>query len=195
MNNKAFFDVMAEKWDSICQHDTDKINRILDMVHFQEGSTVLDVGTGTGVLLPFLRSRIGKSGRITAIDISHNMLEIAKKKYSHLDVHFVEGDIMTADFQPEYFDHIVCYSVFPHFEDKQAAIQHLSQFLKKGGLLVICHSQSREAINHLHKEASEAVANDNLPDVATIRSFFYKARMDTAIEIDNEEMFVVIGQK
>ena len=195
MNQREFFNSMAEKWDNVCKHDSNKINQILDYVCIEEGEKILDVGTGTGVLIPFLYSRTGNCGEIIAIDVSEKMLDIAKGKYNFENVKYVNGDVLEIDLPEGYFDKIICYSVFPHFDDKQLAVSKVSRYLKKGGKFVICHSQSRKAINELHKNASEAVSSDNLPEAGVIKSFFTNANMDTVVTVDNSEMFVVIAQK
>jgi len=133
VHHKEFFNSMAEKWDSICHHDENKINEILDLVNIKKGSKVLDVGTGTGVMIPFLTSRVGDNGEIVAVDIADKMIEFARKKYNDSNVHFVVGDVFTLELPEEHFDAIICYSVFPHFEYKLTAAEKLGRFLKPGG--------------------------------------------------------------
>lgn len=195
MNNREFFNSMAKKWDSIVNHDERKINKILNMVQIKEGSKVLDVGTGTGVLIPFLYSYAGNTGKIIAVDEAEKMIDVAKKKYSYENVEFVAGDVLEIELPEDYFDYIMCYSMFPHFGDKKTAVEKLARYLKKTGKFVICHSQSREAINNLHKEVSEVVKNDRLPPVSVIRDYYKVAGIEVIAEIDNENMFVVIGRK
>jgi tRNA A58 N-methylase Trm61 len=43
----------------------------------------LDVGSGTGVLVPFLLKAVGPAGHITIIDFAEKMAEICKAKYAH----------------------------------------------------------------------------------------------------------------
>lgn len=79
MDNLKYFDDIAQKWDEIVKHDYSKIDFVLDMLDMAEGDKVLDVGTGTGVLIPLLLKRVGDKGSITAIDISKEMLKVAKR--------------------------------------------------------------------------------------------------------------------
>ena len=162
MIQKEFFNSMAYKWDTVCKHDTEKIMYILNLLGIKEGSKLIDVGTGTGVLVPYLSDYVGKDGKVIAIDIADKMLEVAQSKYNFENVSFVCGDILKVDLPKESFDYIICYSAFPHFEDKLTMIKTISRLLKTGGKFIICHSQSRDAINKLHKNVSEAVAEDNL---------------------------------
>lgn len=195
MNQKDFFNSMAEKWDSMCHHDLNKINEILDLADIRQGDTILDVGTGTGIMIPCLISRIGNTGEVTAIDVADKMIEAAKNKYSYSNVNYIVGDVFNSDLPVEYFDVIMCYSVFPHFEYKLTAIEKLGKFLKSGGKIVICHSQSRNEINHMHKNSSPVISRDYLPDADTIKGYFSRYNFDTVADIDTQRMFVVIGQK
>ncbi len=195
MNNREFFNSMAEKWDSTVNHDEEKIKSILDLVGLDEGSNVLDVGTGTGVMIPFLHAYVGASGTITAVDEAEKMIEIASIKFSFENVRFIAADVLNMKLPYDLFDCIMCYSMFPHFPDKKAAIEKLSIYLKKGGKFVICHSQSMDAINNLHREASEVVKNDRLPPADQISEYFDCASLKTISIVDNEDMYVVIGQK
>ena len=59
MNRMDFLNSMAGTWDERCRDDQYRINEILDLLPIKQGDTVLDVGTGTGVLVPYLLERIG----------------------------------------------------------------------------------------------------------------------------------------
>lgn len=195
MNHKDFFNSLAETWDTISHHSTEKLDEIINLANIKEGSDILDVGTGTGVLIPFLISRIGNTGQITAEDVAEKMLEVAKTKYSYSNLEFICGDITELELPKNHFDTIMCYSVFPHFEDKQNAVLKMSETLKDKGAIVICHSQSRNEINNLHKKASDTISEDNLPDVETLKIYLSNAGLNTIMVVDDEKMFVVIGQK
>lgn len=195
MNQKDFFNSMAEKWDNICHHDLNKISEILNLADIQQGYKILDVGTGTGIIIPNLISKIGNTGEVTAIDIADKMIEAAKNKYSYSNVNFIVGDVFNSDLPVEYFDVIMCYSVFPHFEYKLTAIEKLGKFIKPGGKIIISHSQSRDEINHMHKNSSPVVSRDYLPDANTIKGYFSRYNFDTVVSIDTQSMFVMIGQK
>ena len=193
-NRKDFFNSLAEEWDDITTHDSDKINTILDSIGIQSRDSILDVGCGTGILVPFLLPRIGNSGKITCIDLAENMIDIARKKHPQKNVTLIAGNLMDIDFTKYGFNRIICYSVFPHLDKKEEYIQRMRALLIKGGTITICHSQSREAINDFHRKKSKAVRHDHLPDAATIQQYFANADMRTVYECDNDEMFVITAQ-
>ncbi|HHX73535.1 MAG TPA: class I SAM-dependent methyltransferase [Firmicutes bacterium] len=196
MRNRDYFNAMAEQWDSMVAHDAEKITAILALVKIPAGSRILDVGTGTGVMIPYLCGCAGPESEITAVDEAEKMIAVAKKKYSCCpNVRFIAGDVLKIPLPAAYFDCIMCYSMFPHFKDKQAAVKKLSTYLKKGGSFVIAHSQSREAINNLHQKAGRQVKDDRLPPLDIIRSYYHAAGLEITGQVDDDRMFVVIGRK
>lgn len=191
---KDFFNSVASTWDETSNHNMTKVEYILDLVRIKSGSNVLDVGTGTGILIPSLYRRVTQSGYIKAIDMADKMIEVARKKYKCDNVIFECGDVLDMNDDKVIYDHIICYSMFPHFQcRKKEAVNKLAQKLKNGGKLTICHSQSREEINNIHSRADEAVKEDNLPTMATMREYFSTAGLKVLEEVDNEKMFVIIG--
>ncbi|QUH29797.1 class I SAM-dependent methyltransferase [Vallitalea guaymasensis] len=192
---KDFFNSVADSWDEMCNHDMKKVEYILDLVDIQAGSRILDVGTGTGILIPSLYKRVTGSGKIKAVDMAEKMIEVARKKNSYENVVFECNDILKKENDEEYYDYIICYSMFPHFHCKEEAVEKLSRKLKSGGKLTICHSQSREAINKLHKRVDDTVKEDNLPEMEKLEQYFSESGLEVVEQVDNEDMFVVIGSR
>jgi len=86
------------------------------------GNHVLDVGCGTGVLIPYLLESIGPTGRVVGLDYSKNMLRIAREKFpkqTYPNVDFVLADVMAFE-ADDLFDIVICYSSFPTFLTKRA---------------------------------------------------------------------------
>jgi ubiquinone/menaquinone biosynthesis C-methylase UbiE len=166
MNAKDYFDNVAETWDE--RFHTPKLSKFLEKLvpqfGIQAGQSVLDVGTGTGVLVPYLIKAVGPYGSVTAIDFSEKMVQKCEAKHSHLRNLTVEvGDIEEAAFLPEHFDVVVCFGAFPHLDNKERALQNINRILKTGGKLVIAHALSSEELKAHHKKASTHVAHDVLP--------------------------------
>jgi len=194
-DQRGFFNRIADQWDEITHHDAGKLQSITDLAEIEPGEKVLDVGTGTGVMIPHILSRVGESGRVTAIDVAEKMLAAAKDKFAAPNLDFLHGDIMSADLPLGAFDCIMCYSVFPHLGDKPGAVARLAGLLGPGGRLVIAHSESRRAINELHARSSEAISADVLPDMETISGYFADAGLSLRTAMDDETMFAAVGTR
>src|SRR5918992_2335056 len=67
------------------------------------GSHVLDVATGTGLVAEQLLRR---SFRVTGLDQSAEMLEIARRRFAGREVELVEGSADRLPFPDETFDHL-----------------------------------------------------------------------------------------
>lgn len=187
-----FFDKLAPDWDAQLIRSDEKIRRILDHAGVTEGSLVLDVACGTGVLIPDYLSR-GVSF-VTAVDISPEMIRIAKEKYRAFTdrVRFLCGDVETADVGTG-FDAVVVYNAFPHFPDPERLIRHLAGLLKDGGILTIAHGASREVIDAHHNGAASLVSNGLMAaeDLARIFSSY----LEVTTVISDDEMYQVAGKK
>lgn len=193
--SKDFFNQMAENWDSYAKHDMLKAELMVSMLDIKENDKVLDVGTGTGVLIPLLMHFTAEKN-ITAIDEAEKMIEVAEKKFSDTEVNFICGDVLSYPFAKASFDFIICYSMFPHFKDKVKAIEILGSYLKKGGKLAVLHSQSRDKINGVHEGASSAdIREDKLPYAHIVMGYMDHCGLREELLIDDEDMYLICASK
>ena len=191
MNNVEFFDMVAPRWDNTNIINERKISHILDVAEVREGDSILDVGTGTGVLIPFLEQRIGSGGHIEAVDLSEGMLSVARSKYpGYGNLEFVKLDVET-DVMSDQFDRIMMYCMFPHLQEPMDTLRWLVGVnLKPGGTLVIAHAQSRHAINHIHDRHSP----DGTDDLVVIDYFVSLIRehgLTVDYAEDSDEYYIV----
>ena len=167
---KEYFNQMAASWDEVAaERDVSKLERLAQSLDIKPGSTVLDVGTGTGIFVPFLLAKIGRTGRLVALDFAEEMLKKAQAKSFRGNIDYLNADITSVPLPDEVFDAVVCYSSFPHFHDKPKALREIKRLLKKGGKLFICHTSSRATINEIHRGIA-AVADDTIPDSSEMRN-------------------------
>ena len=192
---RTFFNQKAAIWDDIAsENDMTKLERMTQRLDIKPGSTILDVGTGTGVLIPFLLNQIGTRGHIVALDIAEKMLEKARGKGFNENIDYVCANVTTIPLDNEIFDSVVCYSTFPHFRDKPKALAEMKRVIKSGGKLLICHTSSRAAINEMHRKIP-AVENDIIPEAAAMQRMLSRAGF-TRIEIeDNNESYFCSATK
>ena len=113
-----FFDTIAPKWDEMEVYSTsEKVAELIDLTGIREGYDVLDLGTGTGVLLPELSGRVGRKGTVMAVDFSEGMLAEARGKNGELkNVDFLRLDFEKSDV-PGRYDLIMLYCVYPHLAE------------------------------------------------------------------------------
>ena len=185
----GFFDRLAPGWDAGLVRNEDVISMILDNAQVTEGTDVLDVACGTGVLIPDYLRRGASS--VTAIDISPRMAEIAREKFSLPNVTVLCGDAEKMELDRQ-FDCIVVYNAFPHFADQEGLIRHLVPMLKPGGTLTVAHGMSREMVNAHHKGTSSSVSQ-GLITADELAGIFGKYTEVTAV-ISDGKMYQVAGK-
>jgi ubiquinone/menaquinone biosynthesis C-methylase UbiE len=197
MSREAYFNQAAESWDQ--KYYTPELEAFLEELvpkfGLKPGQRILDAGTGTGVLIPFLLKAIGSSGSITAIDYAENMIKIFRSKFSSLRNVKVElQDVEELDLPPETFDVAVCFGLFPHLERKTHALMHLHRVLKRRGRLVIAHALSSTEINEHHKRASP-VTRDVLPGETVMKRLLRRAGFSEVRITDVPGLYLCLATK
>lgn len=183
----VFFDGIAENWDKTNNCSSEIIDKILDAAEVGENDTVLDVGSGTGVLIPYLTARKAK---ITVIDVSEEMLKISKKKYGE-GIEYICADISGYKSDRQY-SRVIVHNAFPHFLDRNRAVNSLKALTESGGTLTIAHSISRAAVLRCHKNVPQISLE--LPEAEYLGDMIKDGFRDIKI-CENDNMYLVTGIK
>lgn len=186
----TFFDRLAEDWDLRQPRDDKKLNFILDCANVKENARVLDVACGTGILIPYYLQRNVK--KITAIDISPEMIKIARSKFTGGKTEFINADVEETVFNEKY-DCCVVYNAFPHFLNPGCLIEHLAGCLSDGGNLTIAHGLNREKLN-CHHASKAAGVSKKLIRVEALAEL-YAPYFEVTTIISDEEKYIVSGKK
>ena len=186
-----FFAGLASKWDTeYTAKNEDVINTILDNAEVGAGMDVLDVACGTGIMIPYYLER--NAATVIAIDITPEMVEIAKEKFPQKQVRIICGDAADTNYG-QMFDRIVVYNAFPHFAEPEKLISRLSFLLRKGGVLTVAHGMSREKINAVHHSDSAKKVSNGLMEAEELAEIFSRYTTVTRV-ISNDMMYQVAGK-
>ena len=99
-----------------------------------QGSKVLDVGAGTGVITKLAQDMAGESGFVAALDPSRGMLDEA---ISLGVTHTIMGMGETLPFPDDYFDLLTMGYALRHVADLNVAFKEYLRVLKPGGKVLI----------------------------------------------------------
>jgi ubiquinone/menaquinone biosynthesis C-methylase UbiE len=107
----------------------------------QADGDVLEIAVGTGRNLPFYPDGV----RLTGIELSQEMLRIARHRASELGVQvdLRQGDAQALPFSDAAFDTVVCTLALCSIPDDRRAIAEMKRVLRPGGrLLLVDHVPS-----------------------------------------------------
>lgn len=111
---------------------------------------VLDVGVGTGLELPMFAPHV----KITGIDLSQPMLEIARKRVAQQGLGHVEAlvamDAMNLSFADGEFDGVVAPYVITTVPDPVRTLDEMARVTRKGGEIIL--------VNHVGAERGPIAA-------------------------------------
>lgn len=136
MNVEEAYKYWSEQYDSNLNKTRDleaiSLRETLDNIRVE---SCLEIGCGTGKNTEWL---ITKCDEVLAIDLSEEMLTVAKNKILSENVQFLKANInMDWNFTNKRFDLIICSLVLEHIENIERIIKLISQHLKPGGILYI----------------------------------------------------------
>ena len=142
------FDAVPEKYNRLNKiltfgQDETWRQKALDAIETEDGTTILDICTGTGDLALKIAGRF-PNARVYALDFSPRMLAWAKERAQQLNVQniiFKENDCLGMPFSDEYFDYITISFGFRNLSysttNLDKALKEINRVLKNGGRLVI----------------------------------------------------------
>lgn len=190
----AFFDERAEEWDAICPPPLmERLRAVAALARLMPDATVLDVGSGTGALLPALLEALDERGRIVALDPAQAMLDRLIAKFPDPRVTVRCETLEECRLPAASFDAMICFSCFPHITDPARGIANAARLLRPGGRLVIAHVSSRDEINNFHRTAGTAVEHHVLPDAETMRCFLQDAGLSPATFVDEPGRYELVA--
>ena len=139
---------------------------LLDSLGIQEGMTVADIGAGSGYFSFRLARRVGAGGRVLAVDIQDEMLQIIRRRASRRNIGNVEpirGTIQDPGLSPESVDLALMVDVYHEFSHPWEMIQGIHRALKPGGRLVLVEYRAEDPavpILRLHKMTQDQVRRE-----------------------------------
>jgi SAM-dependent methyltransferase len=165
-----------------------RLERIARLAAIGPGDRVLDVGTGTGALLPFLLAR--EPAHVVALDLTPAMAAYARDRYGDR-VEIRIGDVASME-ERERFDVVICNAMFWNLFDRDAALVAIQRALVAGGRLIISHPMGAQFVRDLRLQDPATVADDPVDDGPTLASLA-AAGFAVTLRVDEPDFYLLLA--
>lgn len=135
---REFYDAEAKKYAQTREKHRSEAKIFLDEIQNNEKKTIkiLEFGCGWGRLLKYIKDISGKKIQYIGVDLSQELLNIAKKQIKATDKHiqatFVCDDITNAikAYKQESFDYIIGIASFQHIPSRKERFYLMKNFYR-----------------------------------------------------------------
>ncbi len=110
------------------------------VAELQKGETVLDLGSGGGIDVLLTARRVGPSGRAYGLDMTDEMLELARANQREAGVEnaeFLKGEIESIPLPDDSVDVIISNCVINLSGDKSSVLREAARVLRPGGRFAV----------------------------------------------------------
>jgi ubiquinone/menaquinone biosynthesis C-methylase UbiE len=117
-----------------------KPQELVDALGIKVGSTVVDLGTGVGYMLPFLSRAVGPTGKVLAMDIFPDFLGQAKVnsgKANLTNVDFIAGTDKDPNLGTNTADVVFTLDAYHHFDFPELTLAGIAKALRPGGRFIL----------------------------------------------------------
>ena len=161
----AYFDRVAEHWDelrALHYSDAEIEKAVLAAAGSGPFDLMVDFGTGTGRMLTLFA---GRARRVEGIDLSHQMLTVARSKLEAANASNASvrhGDATATPYADSSASLVIIHQVLHFLDDPSRALHEAARVLRPGGRVVIVDfaphtlERLREQHAHRHLGVSEA---------------------------------------
>jgi ubiquinone/menaquinone biosynthesis C-methylase UbiE len=113
---------------------------LTDLLPTENAPKILELTAGTGKDSEYIAKRMMHKGELWMMDITINMLELAKKKMAHSPIfkEFTVASACALPFTDNYFDALFSFTGFGSFPDPKKALLEMERVVRPGGRVVFC---------------------------------------------------------
>ena len=160
---------MVERLEAPARLANLRTAELVSRLGIKPGSTVVDLGTGTGTLLEDLSRAVGSSGRVIAEDIHPDFIDRARSRARNAglgNIEFVLGTELDPKLPSRAADLVVVLDAYHHFDYPERMLAAIQRALRPGGRLAIVEYHKKRgamevepdfALRHVRAGADQVV--------------------------------------
>ena len=188
MEIAEYFDSVAAFWDDDFSEAKPARSVAATVSIPWGGACVLDIGCGSGSM--FMDLLENGACEIEGLDISRNMVEVARSKYDFDPrIHVTHGDFLRHE-QPGY-DVLMAFNSYHFFSQPRVFLNKAKQLLRPGGRLTVAFPYDRDHVNTLSAILPAGMARGLLS--AEEEALFWQELFDVDCLCDNGSLYLISG--
>jgi len=160
------------------REDEERCSIMLGQLGVKPGMTVCDMGCGNGFYALQLAKMVGPQGRVLAVDIQAEMLELLKRRAAEQGIENVVpilGTVVDPKLPAGEVDLILCVDVYHEFSHPEHMLQAMRRSLKSDGVIALLEYRAEDPnvpIKPLHKMSKVQILNEFPPNgLELVREF------------------------
>jgi ubiquinone/menaquinone biosynthesis C-methylase UbiE len=140
--------------------------RLLQQLHVQPGQVLCDIGCGNGFYTLKLARLTGRQGKVYAVDVQPQMLEMLKRRAREAKVDNVVpllGGLKDPHLPQAAFDLVLMVDVYHEFSHPHEMLQAIRKSLKPAGRIALVEFRAEDAsvpIKPLHKMSKQQILKE-----------------------------------
>jgi len=167
----------------------ERLSRIVAAAAIEKGAFVLDVGTGSGILIPLIQQY--EPAKIHACDLSQEMLKHVQNKYAGVETHWC--DVRDLTLPTHSIDVVFINACYGNIADKPGTFRLMTRVVKPAGKIVISHPLGKDFIGKLKPNCPFPL--DDFPGEAEARTLLSPFGFDIHLFLDEPELYLLVAMK
>ena len=148
--------------------ESEKPEELLDLLGLKEGDGVADIGAGVGFFSLRAAERVGRTGKVLAVDVQPEMIDGLKmmmKRFGHENIVPILGNVDDPKLPADSVDHVLIVIAYHEFSHPVEMMRHVRKAMKRDGQMLIVEYKAEtpnSRVERLHT-MSEAEIMEEIP--------------------------------